>query len=603
MSLLPYDCVIYVNVAADSFDAVQLQALRDAVYNQGVGFLMVGGKNSYGPGGYHRTPIEEALPVTMDITQKKVLPKGALAIVLHTCEFAEGNVWAKRIAKEAIRVLGAKDEVGLLIYGGGGDQWVFPLTPAGEYEKLVALINKCEPSDMPSFASIMQMGLTGLVGSDAAMKHMIIISDGDPSPPPPELIQKFRDAKVSVSSVIINPHGGQDISIMQALAGATGGRYYRVDDPQQLPSIFIKEAKTLKRSMIQNETFTPIVDFPSPILKGIDSLPPLHGYVLSTPKERSSTILKSPETEEVNPVLTTWRFGLGKTAAFTSDLSPNWASDWVEWQHYQSFVKQLMIDISRVDHPSDLHMQTYAAGEEGVILVEDYHPQESLLEIEAQVAGPRQRTATLTLRQTGPRRYEVRFPLWGTGRYQIAIAGVGGGRTEQVSGGFVVAYSPEYLRFRSDPNTMRMIADRTGGRVLTGRETGKELYELARTPKESSRSVVDWLLVVLVCLIPLDVGVRRVQLDWSVVRGWFGRKDKAASTETLGALLKRKERVTEALSGARAIAPPRSTPRGAAAPAAPAAQPPPTAPQSTTGRLLDAKRKRTQEEKSDGPKT
>jgi len=230
MSLMPYDCVVFVNAPADSFDAVQLQAVRDAVYNQGIGFLMVGGKNSFGPGGFHRTPVEEALPVDMDIEQKKVLPKGALAIVLHTCEFPEGNVWAKRIAKEAIRVLGAQDEAGVLIYSPQGDQWVFPLTPASEYEHMVTLINQCEPSDMPSFDSIMQMGFTGLKASDAAAKHMIIISDGDPSPPTPNLVQQFRDEKISVSTVVINPHGGEDIEAIKLLATTTGGRHYLVMD-------------------------------------------------------------------------------------------------------------------------------------------------------------------------------------------------------------------------------------------------------------------------------------------------------------------------------------------------------------------------------------
>ena len=52
----------------------------------------------------------------MDVSQKKVLPKGALAIILHTCEFPEGNTWAKRITKQAIKVLGAQDEVGVLAY-------------------------------------------------------------------------------------------------------------------------------------------------------------------------------------------------------------------------------------------------------------------------------------------------------------------------------------------------------------------------------------------------------------------------------------------------------------------------------------------------------
>jgi len=146
LSLMPYDCVVFHNVAADMFDTVQLRSLRDAVYHQGIGFVMVGGENSFGPGGYHRTAIEEALPVTMDITKKKILPKGALAIILHTCEFAEGNTWGKRVAKEAVRVLGAQDEVGALGFDWqGGERWLFPLTPAGEYDELVKLIKVLSP--------------------------------------------------------------------------------------------------------------------------------------------------------------------------------------------------------------------------------------------------------------------------------------------------------------------------------------------------------------------------------------------------------------------------------------------------------------------------
>ncbi|HEY2083704.1 MAG TPA: glutamine amidotransferase [Verrucomicrobiae bacterium] len=611
MLLMPYDCVVFVNAPADSFDPVQMQSLREAIYNQGVGFLMVGGKNSFGPGGYHRTPIEEALPVDMDIAQKKVLPKGALVIVLHTCEFPEGNVWAKRIAKEAIRVLGAQDEVGLLIYGPSGDQWVFPMTPASEYDNLVTLINKCEPSDMPSFESIMQMGFTGLKASDAAAKHMIIISDGDPSPPTPGLVKQFLAEKISVSTVVINPHGGVDISTMQSLAGVTGGRHYLVMDPNELPSIFIKEAKTLKRSMIQNGTFVPTVEFGSPVLKGIDAMPPLHAYVLTTPKPRSVTILKGPAKDEINPVLSTWRFGLGKTAAFTSDLSPNWGSDWVQWKQYQAFVKQLMIEISRVEQHSDLFMQTFASGDEGVIMVEDYHPEESMLDIQAQISGPHERESTLALKQVGPRRYEGRFPLWGKGRYQVALAGVGAGRNEQNMGGFVVAYSPEYLRFRSDPVTLRKIAEQTGGRILSGQETGKDLFTIPREPRETSKSILDLLLILLACLIPLDVGIRRVQLDWSVIRGWFGAGRKTESTETLGALLRLKEKVRETTDVGRKgapvkfpPAPPRPTPPSTPAPKPAAGEPvsEQEPQQSTTGRLLAIKRKRQQGDKSDDTK-
>ncbi|MHC4507067.1 MAG: vWA domain-containing protein, partial [Planctomycetota bacterium] len=608
LSLMPYDCIIFPNVPADVFDVVQLQAVRDAVYSQGIGFLMVGGDNSYGPGGYHRSPVEEALPVTMDITQKKVLPKGALAIVLHTCEFAEGNTWGKRIAKEAIRVLGAEDEVGVLIFGWGGGQsgytWRFKLTRAGDYEKLVPLINKAQIGDMPDFGSTMTMGLAGLKASDAAMKHMIIISDGDPQPPTPALIEEFVLNKISVTTVAINPHGGQEVAVMRTIAGVTGGRYYFPKDPKKLPSIFIKEAKTLRRSMIQNKTFTPTVEFPSPILKGIDACPELYGYVLTTAKPRSTTILRGPETEQLDPVLATWRHGLGKSAAFTSDLSPNWAKSWVEWGHFQAFVKQLVTDISRVEKKTFLRMRTAASGTTGVVTIEDYNPEGSFLEVEGRVSGPRGRSVPVRLRQVGARRYRGKFSLWGKGRYQVQAMGAGDGRSETAMSGFAVPYSPEYLRFRSDPIVLGKVAAKTGGRILRGDETGKELFGKDRKPKESSRSVEDIFLIILACLVPLDVGLRRIQIDWQLIKGWIGLGRKGPSDKTLGALLRVKRRMKAAAGEkeeamplparlrAAAVKPPPGEVPAAGKTSAPAKKPKPA---ETTARLLALKRKRERE--------
>lgn len=227
LSLLPYDLIIIPNAPADAFDAVQLQALHDAIYNQGTGFIMLGSAQTFGPGGYHRSVVEDALPVTMDVTQKKILPKGALALVLHTCEFEAGNTWAKRIAKEAIRVLGGEDEVGLLDYEvPGGDKWVFPLTQAKLFEtKLVPLINAASPEDMPAFQNIMAMAFAGLKSSDAAMKHCIIISDGDPAPPQPALLDQFIAEKITISTVAINPHGGQTVDMMEGIAKNAAGDF------------------------------------------------------------------------------------------------------------------------------------------------------------------------------------------------------------------------------------------------------------------------------------------------------------------------------------------------------------------------------------------
>jgi Ca-activated chloride channel homolog len=615
LALMPYDCVIFCNVPHDAFDADQTQALHDAVYNQGIGFLMVGGQNSFGPGGYHRTLVEKVLPVDMDISKKKILPKGALVIILHTCEFPEGNTWAKRITKQAIKVLGSQDEVGCIDFE-GVEKWVFKLTPAGEYDTLATKINAAGPGDMPAFAPTMRMGLDALKANDAAAKHMIIISDGDPQPPPPELIADFQKSQISFSMVAIFPHGGQEITIMRTLAEATGGRYYFPDDASRLPGIFIKEAKTLKRTMIQNKVIEPRQGSLSPILDGIEGTPKLGGYVLSTLKESPLvenvlyTIPDDAEEGEMDPVLASWRYGLGTTAAFTSDLSPGWGKDWVSWEKYQAFVQQLLVRISRVRKDGHLRMWSYMSGSEGVIMVEDFHQNEMFLDVVASVTGPGDQQRAIPLKQVGPRRYQATFPTWGTGLYQINTLGRSGTeREDRINGGFIVSYSPEYLRLTSNHEILKEIREKTNGEELTPAAGRADLYN-RRQPKQSSQPIFDWLIIALACLVPMDVGVRRVQLDWSVIKGWLGFGRRKETTVTMGALLARKQEVGTQLKsrGEKPAAgkpitptsspyPVKTSPAGqrSAAPRPhPASKPGKPADQgeSTTSRLLDMKRKR-----------
>jgi hypothetical protein len=585
----------------------------------GAGFIMLGSKETFGPGGYHRTVIEDALPVSMDVTQKKVMPKGALVLILHTCEIPEGNKWAKDVAKAAVRVLGGEDEVGLLDFKHTrGDAWEFPLTPAREYDtKLLPIINAATPEDMLAFDQIMTMAYVALKSSDASTKHVIIISDGDPQPPTPQLLGQYAAEKITVSTVAINPHGGQTVDLMQAIAQQTNGRFFYPKDPNELPSIFIKEAKTLKRSMLQNRAFAPKVEFPSPVLKGIDALPMLHGLVLTTAKPRASIVLQAPpladdvaKGDPPDPVLAIWRYGLGTTAAWTSDLAPNWGREWMAWEKYRAFVKQLTTEVSRVERPSELAMSTSASGSRGIITVEDFGKSDAFMELKARVAGPRSEAIDIALRQIAPRRYQAEFPLWGKGRYQVSVAGLAPSedgakpRSEQAFGGFAVPYSPEYLRFKSDPLMLKQIAERTGGRLLTPADM--ELFQRERKLHESSKPVCDWFLLLLACLVPIDVGLRRVQLDWSVVAGWFGFGKNRESTATMGALLARKKQVTAASTPAERPKPvilpaqaPVTTKREVEKPKAVEPPPPAASPDektmSTTERLLARKRKRNEE--------
>ena len=195
-----YDCIVLANLARGFLSEQQMSVMQSCVEDQGAGLVMIGGEESFGAGGYLHTPIEDALPVNMDLENKKIMPSGALCLVLHTCEFGEGNAWGKKISKAAINVLAPQDYAGLLIYGNmGGEQFVFPETLVAQKQRMFGLIDGCEPGDMPDLDRIVNMAVSGLVAvPNVNLKHCIVITDGDPSPPRPETIAAAKTGAVAV---------------------------------------------------------------------------------------------------------------------------------------------------------------------------------------------------------------------------------------------------------------------------------------------------------------------------------------------------------------------------------------------------------------------
>jgi hypothetical protein len=201
-------------------------------------------------------------------------------------------------------------------------------------------------------------------------------------------------------------------------------------------------------------------------------------------------------------------------------------------------------------------------------------------------------------------------PLWGKGRYHIAAVPASEERKDdRAFGGFIIPYSPEYLRFRSNPLVLNDVAARTRGELLDKDSTAEDIYAKNREAKRSSRPIFDWFLVALALLVPLDVGVRRVQLDWQLIKSWLGLGHKRGSTQTMGALLERKQAIDSQIEAKRAELPlTTETLRRLAKPqsrmgTAPTTRSPPNAPPAvqktqeddkatTTERLLKLKRKR-----------
>ena len=77
---------------------------------------MMGAPNGFGAGGWTNTPIEQAMPVDFQIKAAKIIPRGALVMMMHASEMAQGNFWQKKIAEEAMKALGPRDYCGVIHY-------------------------------------------------------------------------------------------------------------------------------------------------------------------------------------------------------------------------------------------------------------------------------------------------------------------------------------------------------------------------------------------------------------------------------------------------------------------------------------------------------
>lgn len=518
-----FDAVVLADVGATDLSTDQLTALEAMVRDLGIGLVMIGGPNSFGAGGYHQTPVERALPVNMDLTQRKVLPQGALVCILHTCEFQDGNAWARAIALAALDVLSSQDLMGALAYHWEkGEDWLFNLQPVGDKSAMRAALNTTAIGDMPSVDPTLALAYEALAASSASVKRVIIISDGDPAAPQVSILNKLTEAKISVSTICINPHQQSDQDMLRWVAYQTGGNYYYVTDPRKLPQIFTKEAAVVKRGLVVEKPFVPKVSYDSEILRGIspDAFPSLLGYVATTPKDSAIVSLTSQDND---PVLAQWRYGLGKSVAFTSDVTSRWAPDWLNWQGFNQFWAQATRWALRETSPASFSVDTRIEDGKGHVRIDAVDDQGrfvNFLRPEGVITGPPPQftRAALDLIQTAPGIYEGSFPLEGAGTYMVNLTyeREDGSRGMMVTG-LSMDYSKEYQYNTTNIALLEQTASVGNGRILEPASNPFE-HNLVATP--AITPIWPYLLAVAACLFPLDVFVRRVVVDFTVVFRW-----------------------------------------------------------------------------------
>ena len=517
-----YDVVIMSNISATQLSSDQMKLIEAMVRDLGIGFIMIGGPETFGSGGFLDTPVERALPVSMDIKQRKILPKGALAVILHTCEFPDGNAWAREIGLAALNVLSSQDLMGILVYEyQTGDGWMHPMEAVGDkIAHTNSLINGSKNiGDMPSVAPTLELAYESLANTEAAAKRILIISDGDPGAPTPGLVSYIAEAGIAISTVVINPHSMSDEAMMRGLAEDTGGEYYFVKNPNNLPQIFTKEASIVKRGLLIEEPFTPSFNHDSELLLGLanNPFPELLGYVVTTVKDTATLPLVSHEQD---PVLAHWRYGLGKSVAFTSDVTSRWAVNWLGWEGFDRFWVQTVRWATREITPLDFKVDTWIENGKGHIKVDAMDGEGNFinfLQPRGVVTGPAPdyKKMEVTLQQTEPGIYESTFPVNDNGIYMMNLMyNQQDGTTGTIPSGLALSYSPEYNYTTTNVPLLEQLAS-VNGNTLQASTFNPFMHDMETTP--FIKPLWDLLLLIAICLFPIEIFMRRVMIPWGLI--------------------------------------------------------------------------------------
>lgn len=506
-----FECLVLSNVPATAMTMRQMDVIRTYVQDLGGGLVMLGGDQSFGLGGYYRTRLEEILPVRSNFEKEREKPSLAMVLVIDKSGSMGGEKieLAKDAARAAVELLGPRDAIGVIAFD-GSSYWISELRSAADKGYVIDQISTIDAGGGTSMYPAMEDAYQALSSASAKLKHCIMLTDGMSSPGDFEgLASEMAASRMTVSTVALGQGASEDL--LEDIARIGGGRYYFCDDPQTVPQVFAKETVEASKSAINELPFMAQVVRPTQVLEGIDLelAPLLLGYVVTRPKPTCEFILAS---ENGDPLLAWWRYGLGMTVAFTSDAKARWAAEWLAWPDFGPFWAQVIRHAMRKNDTRGIFVEVKPGDGETMISMDAVDDQGSFVDGQATtltIIDPQLKTRKIDMEQTAPGRYQASIETPTRGSYQIDLAQTrdAGGAIRQ-SRGIVVGY-PDELRLRpTDNETLQRIAEVSGGSF---RPEADELLD--KDGRKARRGIPLWpyLLMTALGLFIADVGLRRIE--------------------------------------------------------------------------------------------
>ncbi len=442
--LLAFDAIMLADVPATSLERSQMDNLKTYVSHFGGGLIMMGSENTYGLGGYYKTPVEEVLPLVSRFEKEKEKPSLAMCIVLDRSGSMSGQplALARQAARSAAELLGAQDQIAVIAFD---DQptLVLDLTPAGNKAQIAQAIDSIAEGGGTNMQPGMAQGRDILRGANAKIKHVIGLTDGQTEPADlVQMCQEMADAGMTVSTVAMGDGAARELLAQMAEAGK--GRYYETNAPENVPQIFTRETMQASRSAIKEDIFASIPVGDHPVLSGFSDteLPAVLGYVMTKPKPTAQVILA---LESGDPLLAIGRFGTGTGLCFTADLTERWAGEWLSWSGCGKFWSQVLRGTLKRADATGIEVKPTVADDTWLIEMnrrDDAGRPLSAVPWSAAALDEKSASRPVSIIETGVGRYQARIPLDGAQQVNVRIQDTDHGKVKLMQ--WLRPYPQEY---------------------------------------------------------------------------------------------------------------------------------------------------------------
>lgn len=422
--MLAFDAIALADVPATDLRPEQMRWLRDYVTKFGGGLFMFGSENSYGLGGYYKTPVEEVLPLVSRFEKEKEKPSLAMVLVIDKSGSMSGEpiVMARQAALATSELLSGRDQIAVLGFD-SNPQLICSLTYASNQGAIASAIESLDASGGTDLQPAMVQAREILESSNAKIKHVIAMTDGQTSPSNlVELSQEMADQGITVSTVALG--SGAAGALLSDMATNGRGRYYEAAEAQEVPQIFTRETMQASRSAIKEDLYASAPVTEHPMMSGYESVefPFILGYVMTRAKPTAQVLMA---VESGDPLLAVGRFGLGFGVAFTADLTERWGGEWLAWEGFGSFWAQVFRGALKKEDAIGLATRESFQNDHWVIDLtrKDIAGRPvNAIEWDAEVFDQNGDSKPVKIIETGVGRYQARIPLLNKERLTMRLS-------------------------------------------------------------------------------------------------------------------------------------------------------------------------------------